>query len=249
MKPFSQEKDALVEAARQEAIDTEPVQIAQAGGGDGDAPDQKRSPMVKPSKSVKTKFKRLRGGVKIHPPGKKKDADNVIAIFMNTRSGQALVNDLDAVLYGPDGPKSKIEIDFRRKKRIPGEEENPTPPAGKFLPHRRDAKRYTVYVGWETGGASSGSINIGSHVSGIFTTISHPLFFMAETLFHELLHVWFIHTFRDPIRYRDDSMPRTGHSGSSPDGRGYESIHPEFEKRLRRMLDELEEIEKALRKK
>lgn len=260
MKPFADEKAAQVDTARDEATSPEPFLLAQAAPGGApprpppvataDEPPPSGA-LATPSAATKKRWDELVRRVKVTKPGTRAEADQVIASILGTRSGASLVDDLHRVLSKKDRLVSHVVIDFRDKTTIPQEEEEvegqQEGEAGLFSPRRRYAPLYTVYVGWDDyPGADN---DMGSHVSGIFTSLVSGRSMMVETLFHELAHVWFIHAFTDPRRYGDDALPATGHTTFNGPAGVYDFIDPRFRNRLKAMITELEPVERAQRKK
>ncbi len=260
MKPFADEKAAQVDAARDEATSSEPFLLAQAAPGGAPqppaAPAEEQPPsgaLATPPAATKKRWDELVRRVRITKPAARTEADQVIATFLGTRSGAGLVDDLYRVLSKKARLVSRVVIDFRDKTTIAQEEDEvevegqQEGEAGLFSPGRRYAPVYTVYVGWD--GYPGADNDMGSHVSGIFTSLVSGRSMMVETLFHELLHVWFIHAFTDPARYGDDDSPATGHTTFNGPAGAYDSIDSRFRNRLKAMIAELEPIEKAQRRK
>ena len=94
-----------------------------------------------------------------------------------------------------------------------------------FMPTVDGAARYRICVAW---------MDIGPKV---ITTYELGLSEMADSIFHELLHIWFIHEYPTPA----GETPALGHSG-----RRDEEV--EFADRLQKFKAQMRELDKALKK-
>ena len=98
-----------------------------------------------------------------------------------------------------------------------------------FMPLESEARRYDICVVWVPDSRPRDDpFNVNKYRLGL----SH----MADSVFHELLHVWFIHAFPTP----PGQQPEPGHSGGLDDA--------QFAKRLKRFQDQLLALDKDLRR-
>jgi hypothetical protein len=146
---------------------------------------------------------------------------DVANLLLVTKTAQTLVDDLRSRFNRSGQAKPKIHAHFMELKDFP--EKGHTDAAGYFKPETPDEASYDVYVMWEKDLRPNDLFNRGET-----RNLRRGQSFMAHSLFHELLHVWFIHAHRGA---------GTGHSGGV--------MHPEFAKRLEAVTLELEKLEQA----
>jgi hypothetical protein len=137
-----------------------------------------------------------------------------------TPSGQRLVDDLIPLLKRAGAPAAKIQIHVMFKQDFP--EQGHDDAAGYFLPEEEGEPGYDVFIEWQKDAGPN------DFTQPPLDKIKQGKSFMADTLFHELLHVWFIHA---------HPGKGTGHGGGKTD--------PEFEKRELDFIKDLERLEKS----
>lgn len=121
--------------------------------------------------------------------GVKNRARLALGQLLSTAEGSALVREL-ARLFGP----KSLEIHFVDKL----EKSFETGAAGYFHPRDKGQKSYRIFLRNESGGADS-LFRQYPQASGekdpkILSSSTGPASRMAATLYHELLHVWFLNT-------------------------------------------------------
>lgn len=240
------EREAITN--RDDAVSQEPQGTRLASAGDNPSapkpqgPD--KSPFLKPSMDTLIKWKALVPKIAASPPGDAATAQHVIDILLQSRSGQTLVDDLHSALSVGGSLASTIKLDFRTHRNFPADEDGVTHPeaAAFYTPGNRRARVYTVYVDWDLSVPGGGSFTISSIVSGVSTKIASGTAMMVESLFHEMLHVWFINSHRDK-KYGPDEDPQSGHTTYDEKANRYDFIEPEFHRRIVEILRELESME------
>lgn len=258
MSRFGDELAGPVGGARDAGVSTEPLKLAPADAGPPDAgtpdagPEKLASPQVKTSPATRQRWDQLLAGIVTHPPATDDFAGRTITRLLQTRSGGQLVDDLHAAFHRKGRQFGRIRLDFRSPNDVPDDEllENGEDSleaetrsrGGKYWPMPRYQSLYTVYVGVETYKPHPGES--GDYLSGYFRRVRSGPIKTVESLYHELLHLWFIHTHTDTARFRSDDIPFPGHSGM--DGNTYREMHPDFSARLHPMHDELEALEAYL---
>jgi len=129
-------------------------------------------------------------------------ADRTIDRLFQTPSGRSLVRDLcQLTATSPARSTSIIELHFVSIPPSCSEDSD-----GCFSPAEPGASRYTVMVRIypEEDDAQEGTIAFGEYPGStdcdVVFLFNQPESWMAQTLYHELLHLWFIHAF--PARTR-----------------------------------------------
>lgn len=165
-------------------------------------------------------------------PARDAEAAEAMERMRRTASGADLVNTLFRMFCGGDECRSNITVSF--VERLPS---HATEASGFFEPNARNQRNYTVWIesrpprrpgrlgqsggiDWPGGSPIDFHIRIGDNAS-----------IMANTLYHELLHIWFIHQ-------RRRAVFRTGH-GDVMQG----EIEPEFYGLLQQFGREMETLE------
>jgi len=215
---------------------------AVAGGGRaavaaGGAPALRRVP----GKDAQESWDALVEGVEVRDAdkesrdtaGRRARADEAVKRMLQTASGQKLANQLYAAFCKKDRCRTKIRVVFAD--RVPGNE------AGLFEPSDAGAPRYTVYVKHvfpPTPGAiqlPGGCWPDNKAPATVCYSYADPASDMANTLYHESLHVWFVNTQGDSAIYP------TGHMDVNKG-----EIDPLFLKKLREMSADLDALEKKI---
>ena len=161
------------------------------------------------------------GNLKETKPGKDwAIALDVIDRLLVLPSGQKLVDDLIPLLKRPEAPAAKIQVHFMDHTDFP--EQGHDVAAGYFTPDTDGEPGYDVFVQWEK------SLRQNEFKRPPLQNLKSGKSLMAHTLFHELLHVWFIHAF-----------PGAGTGHTSED-----RMDPAFKKRLDAVIKDLELIDK-----
>jgi len=161
----------------------------------------------------------LIGNLKETKPGSRwGEGLDVIGRVLVTPSGLQLVDDLRPLLKRADAPAAKIQVHFMDRTDFPEAHDDA---AGYFDPDTGGEPQYDVFVQWEK--------NLGRRDFNKppLQNLRAGKSLMAHSLFHEMLHVWFIHAFPGA---------GTGHSGGV--------THPEFQKRLDAVIKDLEPLDK-----
>lgn len=165
-------------------------------------------------------------------PARDAEAAEAMERMRRTASGADLVNTLFRMFCGGDECRSNITVSFVES--LPS---HATEASGFFEPNARNQRNYTVWIesrpprrpgrlgqsggiDWPGGSSIDFHIRIGDNAS-----------IMANTLYHELLHIWFIHQ-------RRRAVFRTGH-GDVMQG----EIEPEFYGLLQQFGREMETLE------
>jgi hypothetical protein len=207
---------ATIDTANREPT---PIQTAAYGTADILLAGGPGTGLLVPSQKYTARW-RVIGNLKETIPGSRMgEALDVIDRLLVTPSGQKLVDDLMAVLKRVDAPAAKIQVHFMDHTKFP--EQGHDDAAGYFDPDTSGEPQYDVFIQWEK--------NLGPRdfnkppLQNLKTGKS----LMAHSLFHEMLHVWFIHAFPGA---------GTGHSGGV--------THPEFQKRLDAVIKDLEPLDK-----
>ncbi|HTA28690.1 MAG TPA: DUF4157 domain-containing protein [Bacteroidia bacterium] len=153
--------------------------------------------------------------------------------MLNTAQGQQLVNELCRMPANRLGPgQKKINISFTDNLSCgePGA-------TGCFQPSTQNSYPYSVYV-QNIIPSNTNSRTLFGEWGGAPNTIrwSHtdPESKMANTLFHELLHVWFLNTHRN-------ALYPTGHGNAYA---AQPEIEPDFEARYRLFCSQLDAVER-----
>jgi hypothetical protein len=165
--------------------------------------------------------------------GRRARAEEAVKRMLQTASGQKLANQLYAAFCKKDKCRTKIRVVFADT--VPGNE------AGIFDPPDAGAARYTVHVKHVfppqpgvtqlPGGCWPGS----KAPETVCYSHGDPESDMANTLYHESLHVWFVNTQGDTATYP------TGHMDVNKG-----EIDPLFLQRLRGMAADLDALEKKV---
>jgi hypothetical protein len=170
-----------------------------------------------------------------HPP-----AQEAVNRLLRLAEGARLVNQLWQIFCGPGGTcRSRIRIRFvDDHENLSGE----VGASGHFSPSNPDEPEYLVLVKYraplspEVRSRSLGGSWPGGTTEDIHYTHADSESRMANTIFHELLHIWFLHAHRD-------APYRTGHEDVM---RG--EIDPVFRGRLQTFAGELDALEAELRR-
>ena len=194
-----------------------PTPIQAAAYGTADVLLAGKAPPV-PSGTYTTRWNQLATVTEVKPGRDWAKALDVVDLLLVTRAAQKLVDDLKSSLKRAG---AKIKVHVMELKDFP--EKGHTDAAGYFTPETPGETSYDVFVMWEKDLRPNDLFNRGETKN-----LRRGQSFMAHSLFHELLHVWFIHAHRGA---------GTGHSGSV--------THPEFAKRLDAVTLELEKLEQA----
>lgn len=225
---FANEKDTGVVQARQEALSTEPY--APRTRGRSRAPAGKTAEIfdAPPTDALKDWGLIMGSRLRSKPAKYAPLAERVERRLLRTSAGVKLVADLQGQL-GRRRPPAMVNVTFTFPARFPASDFTEGV-SGYFEPREPDQDEYDVYVGWERDELDA----YAKVISGVRTELKRGVSFMAQTLFHELLHVWFIHAHRGL---------GTGHGAFDGKRGQYDSIDPEFQKCLVAMLRQLELIE------
>jgi hypothetical protein len=165
-------------------------------------------------------------------PARDAEAAEAMERMRRTASGADLVNTLWRMFCGSGECRSNITVSF-----VASLPSHATEASGFFEPNARNQLNYTVWIesrrprrsgpGVRSGGIDwPGGSSIDFHIS-----IQDNASIMANTLYHELLHIWFLHA-------RRGAAYRTGH-GDVMQG----EIEPEFLGLLRQFGREMETLE------
>jgi hypothetical protein len=168
-----------------------------------------------------TKFRAAYG------PGKAFNAANAAIERMQlVDEGGALVVEMPKVLKRG----AKVGVRFADVEDLPPNETGHVhPDANFFMPVDDELQRYDICVVWLPDNKPSEEklTNVNVYRKGL----SH----MADSVFHELLHIWFIHKFPTSGERKE-----LGHSGGRDD--------EQYAKRLRRFQEQMLALDKALRR-
>ncbi|MDB4950966.1 MAG: hypothetical protein JWM27_3615, partial [Gemmatimonadetes bacterium] len=181
-------------------------------------------------------------GATVEADGERSAAANeAVRRMMATASGAELVNSLWRAFCGRGRCRTRITVRFMD--RLPPDAVE-AGAAGQFSPPDRGAARYTVLVRNELPDPHPHVPQRGDHRSwpgddsaraiNIDYTHTDPASTMADTLYHELLHVWYVNT-------QHDTTYPTGHD----DVRQAE-ISPVFLGRLRSFAAEMDALETSI---
>lgn len=197
----------------------------------------------KPGVNATDSWKDLVSNVFIPRSAKRqKAAREAIKRYLATKIGEQQINTLWKILRkGRKNRKVKIIIKFvisMPKGSVKG--------AGKFDPGYPDAPVYTIHVmSLEPHPANKQSISLpGVWPSNkaplrVYLSLTDPESSMAETLHHELLHIWYIHARR---KTGPRGYARTGHGADIEKG----DIEPEFLQELQKFANEMGKLEKVI---
>jgi hypothetical protein len=206
--------------ARIDTVNREPTPIQEAAYGTADillAGGPGKGPVVPPGKYTVLWGKIA--SLKEARPGKDwAIAADVIDRFLAIKAGQKLVDEITPLLKRPGAAAAKIQVRFMDHKDFPGEGREDA--AGYYAPNEPDEPLYDVYVQWEKNRRPN------EFIIGELQTLRLGKSRMAHSLFHEILHVWFIHAYPGE---------GTGHRGGK--------IHEEFGKRMDAALKDLEKVD------
>lgn len=175
-------------------------------------------PLVPPGKYT-VRWNQIATLTEVKPGKDWAKAADVIDRFLVIKSGQKLVDELIPVLKRAGAAAAKIRVHFMEHKDFP--QQGRQDAAGYFTPEDPDEPRYDVFVDWEK---NSGPLEF---IKPPLQNLRAGKSRMAHTLFHELLHVWFVHAYPGK---------GTGHVGDAMD--------PEFSKRLDAAVKDLEPLDK-----
>jgi hypothetical protein len=207
--------------ARIDTVNREPTPIQAAAYGTADlllAGGPGTGPLVPPGKYT-TKWIQI-ATLKRAKPGKDwAIAADVIDRFLAIKSGQKLVDEITPLLKREGARAAKIDVHFTDHADFPGEGRGDA--AGYFGPDEPGEPLYDVYVQWEK------NMRASEFIKPPLQNLRAGKSRMAHSLFHEILHVWFIHA---------HPGEGTGHVG--------ERMHPEFGKRLDAATKDLEKVDK-----
>jgi hypothetical protein len=195
-----------------------------------------------PGKDAADSWKQLVGQVQIENISgeKKATASTVLDRFLKIPSGQKLINDLWKTFCGRKGRcRSKITVHVVDK--LPPEAGGEA--AGYFTPSAPDQPLYDVYLLYHaplTEDERSRTLPAGQWPQGksnsqIFYKFVDSESEMAITLFHELLHVWFVNQGGSPL------YP-TGH-GDVEKG----EFEPDYFEKLKQAYAEIDALEAKIR--
>lgn len=207
--------------ARIDTVNREPTPIQSAAydtadlllaGGPGTAP-------LVPSGKYTVRWNQIAELTEAKPTKDWVKAAEVIERLLVTKAGQKLVDDLTPRLKREGAASAKIKVHFMDHKDFP--EEGRQDAAGYYTPLEDGEPRYDVFVQWEKNRTPLEFIK--PPLQNLRTGKSH----MAHSLYHELLHVWFIHA---------HPGLGTGHEG--------DKMMPEFAEGLEAMVKSLEPIDK-----
>lgn len=230
--PFGGEKEALVKKPAREAVDPEPYrQPAPAKGKPSEVLPQTVS--ERPPQPTLDGWNRMLTKLTTTPPSRKAQAEEAVSRILRTASGVWLVGRLFEVRKRLKLPEPRVQIHVMPKKLFP--DKKIAEAEGYYAPEPPGEPLYHVYADWAQGTRSLGAFSI--VIAGIPTSIRDDASALAIVIFHELLHVWFIHEYNGLY----DGKVNTGHGAMGP--RGYEYIHPDFEVRLRKFYREIAELE------
>lgn len=171
--------------------------------------------------------------------GRQARADEAIRRYLQTRNGQQLINQLWTLFFGRrGGSRSRIVASFLDQRRGGWDQAG-----GYFGPDQPRAREYRADVRnrFPPDPNERGRTLWGEWGSGeqqVSWTHTDPESDMANTLYHELLHVWFINTQTDLQGSIPEDPLHTGH------GDPYQGeIHPLFARRYRAFVTELSDME------
>jgi hypothetical protein len=126
--------------------------------------------------------------------------------LLRTTHGAWLADQLCTILVDPDTAKPRSFIDVHFATELPHCNEA----VGCFSPVDPHAPRYTVHVRIEPTDLDPSQTVFGEYPANaecaFIFAFREPESWMAQNLYHELLHIWFIHTFEGQKR-----RYRTGH--------------------------------------
>jgi hypothetical protein len=208
--------------ARIDTVNREPTPIQASAYGAADIL-LAGGPGIGPLVPTQTYMKRWQqvGNLKETKPGKDwAIALDVIDRLLVLPSGQKLVDDLIPLLKRPDAPAAKIQVHFMNRADFP--EQGHDVAAGYFTPDTDGEPQYDVFIQWEK------NLKPNDFAKFPLQNLKLGKSLMAHSLFHELLHVWFIHAF-----------PGAGTGHTSED-----RMDPAFKKRVDAVIKDLELIDK-----
>jgi hypothetical protein len=207
--------------ARIDTVGREPTPIQEAAYATGDIllAGGPGTGLLVPSVKYVQRWKKIATLTEAKPGRDWAIALDVIDRMLVTKAGQKLVDEITPELKREGAPAAKIRVRFMDNKDFPGTGREDA--AGYFAPDTPDEPAYDVYVQWEKNQRPS------DFTPGPLKNLLAGKSRMAHSLFHEILHVWFIHA---------HPGEGTGHVG--------EKMHTEFGKRLDAATADLEKLDK-----
>lgn len=139
--------------------------------------------------------------------------------MLSTRAGQRLMNDVYTALARPGSSRATIRVTFSRTSDFPEVHSD----ANYFAPGTAGEPEYEIWIAWQFNLGPNDSPGTGN--PGFYKGSS----LMAQALFHEIMHVWFVHAHPDAADAGD-----LGHG------------HPVFQSREDEVVAELLDIERKL---
>jgi hypothetical protein len=203
-----------------DTVNREPTPIQEAAHATADlllAGAPGNGPLV-PSGKYTVRWNQIANLKEVKPSKDWTKAGDVIDRLLVTPSGQHLVDDLIPLLGREGAPRAKIQVHFMDHKEFP--EQGHDDAAGYFTPDTDGEPQYDVFIQWEK--------DLGPRDFALppLQNLRKGKSRMAHSLFHEILHVWFIHA---------HPGEGTGHKG--------DSMHPDFKQRLDAMIKDLEPLD------
>ena len=156
-------------------------------------------------------------------------AADAVTRFLRIAEGASLMNQLWTLFCTADGCKTSITLHFVDQ-LPPGHNEA----TGVFDPGTRGASAYRVWVRYvkpSIPGTKRKSEWPSSDDPQVVSRVQEPASVMAENIFHEFLHVWFVNA-------RNGQIAPTGH--------GPKGVEPEFLKRLQTANAQLLDLESVI---
>lgn len=207
--------------AKLDTVNREPTPIQEAAYGTADlllAGGPGVGPLV-PSGKYTVRWNQIANLKEVKPSKDWTKAGDVVDRLLVTPSGQRLVDDLIPLLKREGAAAAKIQVHFMDHTEFP--EQGHDDAAGYFTPDTDGEPRYDVFIQWEK--------NLGAleFIKPPLQNLRAGKSRMAHSLFHEVLHVRFIHA---------HPGEGTGHQG--------DGMHPDFKKRLDAAIKDLEPLDK-----
>ncbi len=138
--------------------------------------------------------------VRVQVPEKQELASNAVQRFLSTALGRTLLAELPGLLPPATGSESPIIVHFVDALPVNADDYD-----GYVRPIRPDASQYEVFVwNYPARQDDSGEILYGQYPGNSLCDIvfwyQEPESMMAHTIYHELLHIWFINRYAGEIR-------------------------------------------------
>jgi hypothetical protein len=178
--------------------------------------------------------------LRVESPARQELAQKAVDRFFATEGGRWLIGELGRIRIDPVQRQIGLKIDVRFVESLPPEADEDI---GYYSPREAGAEAYEVLVRFaaearpDTGDGTRTIELFGIYPDNsacdIIFWYQEPESTMAHTLFHELLHIWFIHTYR----FEQRKYP-TGHNNAR-----WCQFEEEFLELLRAHARDLEQVE------